>query len=262
MIEIKALKSVPLELITINAEASKDLRDRFENLALEILQAYGLRGNAQSGPTSLPELVHAIEEFLSAFEKLDEEYGDTGAILLEDTGELVDYCLRCLAELRNWLTRLELAAAIPVLDKIIIGSALWGIRHECEVLTPEPVVNALAYAANEAGSKQELAAVYGLMQGLIQALPDSVKGDLEKSDPQRPWRILLINFAIVAVRTQDLAMIRHAFDTLEQYLPEECTGFFAEAVQQARHPAFAWEVRELLHAEHAKWNTHIDFPLP
>ena len=248
MIEIKEIK-----LANVNTEASKDLRDRFETLAVQILEAYELRGSAQAGPTSPPELITAVEEFLGAFEKLDEEYGDTGAILLEDTTELADYCVRCLAELRNWLTRLELPELAPQLDKIIIGAALWAMRHECEVTTPEPVVNALAYGANDAKSKQELAAVYGLIQGLIQAVPESVKGDLEKSNPYRPWRILLINFAIVAVRTQDMPMMLHAFDTLGKYLPEECAGFFAEAVQQAEHPAFGDEVRSLLQAEQAKW---------
>lgn len=251
MIEIKKIKLAT----NLKTEASKELHDQFEDLGLEVLEAHQLRGGAQTGPTSPPELVNAIEEFLNAFEKLDAEYGDTGAILLEDTTELADYCLRCLAELRNWLARLELAALTPALDRIIIGAALWAIRHECEVITPEPAVNALAYSANDATSKQELAAVYGLMQGLIQALPLSIKSDLEKSNPQRPWRILLINFAIVAVRTQDVPMMQHAFDALAEHLPEECPGFFDEAVQQAQHAAFGHEVRGLLQAEQSKWTT-------
>ncbi|MBA2690351.1 MAG: hypothetical protein H0U63_06085 [Burkholderiales bacterium] len=261
MIEIKAYDKIALELPAAQAGASKDLRDRFETLALTIWEAYELRGTAQTGAASPPELVTAIGEFLTAFEKLDQEYGDDGAIFLEDINELVDYCLRCLAELRNWLPRLDLTSATPALDSIIIGSALWALRHECEVATPEPVVNALAHSANEAKSKQELAAVYGLMQGLIEAVPAGLKGDLEKSNPQRPWRVLLINFAIVAVRTQDAAMMRHAFNTLGRHLPEQCPGFFAEAVEQAKHPAFSPEVAALLHAERAKWTTDLDFPL-
>ena len=255
MIEIKEVRRIDLELSDIQAEDSHNLRDRFETLAVEILEAHELRAASQTGPTSPPELISAIEEFLSAFEKLDAEYGDTGAILLDDTTELADYCIRCLAELRNWLDRLELSACAPALDSIIVGSALWAMRHECEVSTPEPVVNALAYTANDATSKQELAAVYGLMQGLIQAVPEAIKADLEKSNPQRPWRILLVNFAIVAVRTQDVPMMLHAFDALGKYLPEECPGFFAEAAQQAQHAAFGDEVRGLLEAEQSKWTT-------
>lgn len=250
MIEIKEIK-----LPDIQPEASKDLRDRFETLAVEILEAHELRAGSQAGATSPPELINAIEEFLSTFEKLDAEYGDTGAILLDDTTELADYCIRCLAELRNWLDRLELSARTADLDKIIVGSALWAMRHECEVSTPEPVVNALAFTANDAKTRQDLAAVYGLMQGLVQAVPDAVKADLEKSNPQRPWRILLINFAIVAVRTQDMPMMLHAFDTLGKYLPEECPGFFAEAVEQAQRTAFGDDVRGLLQAEQSKWTT-------
>ncbi|MES2354322.1 MAG: hypothetical protein V4568_07930 [Pseudomonadota bacterium] len=248
MIEIKEIK-----FTDVSTEASKDLGDRFKILASEILPAYELRGIVQSGPTAPPELIKAVEEFFSAFYKLDEEYGETGVVPLEDTSELADYCLRCLAELRNWLDRLELAALTPHWDKLIIGAALWALRHECAITTPEPVVNALAYMANDAKTKQDLAAIYGLMQGLIQALPESIKHDLEKSNPDRPWRILLVNFAIVAVRTQDVPMMRYAFDMLGKHLPEECSGFFAEAAQQAEHSAFSDEVRGLLQAEHARW---------
>jgi len=248
VIEIKEIK-----LLDVKAEASQDLSDRFKTLALEVLQAYERRGAPQAGAASLPELINAVEEFLNAFHKLDEEYGDAGAILLEDTGELADYCIRCLAELRNWLDRLELAALTPEFDKLIIGTTLWAIRHECEVTTPEPAVNALAHMANDAKTRQDLAAIYGLMQGLILALPMLIKSDLEKSNPNRPWRILLVNFAIIAVRTQDVPMMQYAFDTLGTYLPEECQGFFAEAVRQAEHPGFSDEVRGLLLAEQAKW---------
>jgi hypothetical protein len=248
VIEIKEIK-----LANVKAEASKDLGNRFNAVAAEILHAHDLQGPAHTGPASAPELIRAIEEFFHAFYKLDEEYGDTGAILLEDTSELADYCLRCLAELRNWTDRLDLATLVPELDKLIVGTALWAMRHECEVTTPEPVVNALAHMANDATSKQDLAGVYGLMQGLIQAVPETIKHELERSNPFRPWRILLLNFSIVAVRTQDVRMMLHAFDTLCRYLPEECPGFFSEAVQQAEHPAFSDEVRGLLQAEQAKW---------
>lgn len=255
MIEIKALQNTALTVVETKAAASRDLRDKFATVAAEVLAVYEIRGSGEAGPTSPPELVKAIEEFLAAFEKLDEEYGETGAILLEDTAELADYCLRCLTELRNWLTRLDLDTLTQAVDRLIIGTALWAIRHECEVVTPEPVVNALAYSANEAKSKQELAAVYGLLQGLIQAVPPGIKGDLEKSNPNRPWRILLINFAIVAVRTQDMPMMLHAFGLLKKFLPEECPGFFAEAAEQARHEAFSEEVRGLLGAEQSHWTT-------
>jgi hypothetical protein len=247
VIEIKEIK-----LTNVKAEATKDLCNRFDTLAADILDAFESLAAKQTGPTTPPELIKAIDEFLSTFHKLDEEYGDMGAILLEDTTELADYCLRCLAELRNWLDRLQLATLAPELDTLIIGTALWAMRHECEVTTPEPVVNALAHMANDAKSKQDLAAVFGLMQGLVQAVPNTLKNDMEKSNPERPWRILLINFAIVAVRTQDVQMMRHAFDVLGKYLPEECPAFFAEALQQAEHPAFSDEVKGLLQAEQAQ----------
>lgn len=248
MIEIKELK-----LTDVQGSASKELSHQFDTLSTEILQSYDLHGAPQTGLSTPPQLVEAVKEFFQTFEELDNEYGEIGPISLDDSDELTDYCLRCLAELRNWLNRLELNSATPSIDKLIIGAALWTIRHEGQIMTPEPVVNALACGANDATTKQELAAIFGLTQGLISAIPDSIKVDLEKSNPARPWRILLLNFAIVAIRTQDAVMIGYALDTLSTHLPEEYQGFLQEAAQQAAHPMFSDEVKELIQTESTNW---------
>jgi hypothetical protein len=248
MIEIKPIPFEPAQ-----PAATAELRQLFETAAPAIVSAHATRGPNVPGPSAPPELVDAVREFLDGCEKLDAEYGETGPLPLEDVDEFADTLLRYLAELRNWLPRLGLADREAVLDRILIGAALWAVRHDVDLMPLDALVNALAHAANNATSKQELAAVFGLMQGVIGAVAEVVKADLDKSDPYRPWRILLLNFAIVAVRSQDIPMMRHAFAALERHLPEECPGFFAEGVARAKHPAFADEVRDLLNAEHVKW---------
>jgi hypothetical protein len=115
------------------------------------------------------------------------------------------------------------------------------------------VVNALAHRANAARSRQELAAVFGLTQGIAAHVAPRLEADLERSNPERPWRILHANLAIVAIRTEDPALMDHAFDALDRALPEERAAFYAEALALALAPAIASEVRERIRARHLKW---------
>jgi hypothetical protein len=48
-------------------------------------------------------------------------------------------------------------------------------------------------------------------------------------------------------------MIRFAFDTLNDHLPDERAGFYAEAYALACQPGFPAETRSLIEAEHANW---------
>ncbi len=106
------------------------------------------------------------------------------------------------------------------------------------------VVNALAARSNEAHSKQELAAVVAIMQEAIENLRPHLGPDLERSNPERPWRILHANLAITAIRTEEPAIIDAAFDLLERGLPEEAQNFYAEAQALALNPGISPVVRE------------------
>jgi hypothetical protein len=115
------------------------------------------------------------------------------------------------------------------------------------------VVNALADRSNNAKNKQELAAVFGLMQGVIAHVRDRLSADLERSNPERPWRLLHANFAITAIRTEDPELIGFAFDALDLALPDERANFYAEALALALSPRIPAAVRERIEQRHLKW---------
>lgn len=173
-------------------------------------------------------------------EAIDRQYGGSKALALEDTEELV-------AGLLNDLARHH---ADPAL---LLGVALWALRHEVALGAVEPVANALAQRSNEAGTPQELAAVFGLMQGVIANVAPTLAPDLERSNPERPWRILHLNFAITAIRTEDGPLMDFAFDALDSALPHECAGFYAEALAHVLGPGIAPAVRERIEGRHLKW---------
>jgi hypothetical protein len=91
------------------------------------------------------------------------------------------------------------------------------------------------------------------MQGVIAHVKPRLAADLERSNPERPWRVLHANLAITAIRTGDPALMDAAFDALDAALPDERAGFYAEALSLALGPRIAPAVRERIEARYAKW---------
>lgn len=256
-IEIK-----PIRLALGNAAHDADdyasLIARFKSTASRMQDAwrarYGATGAANDAAADAVALLAIVGEFLTLMPRMDGEYGADAALPLTDAADAVDEALRCLAELESWALRLDLASEVVVLQTAEIAIAYWAMRHDLPIAAPEPVVNALAEQSNRAESRQETAAAYALMQGLIHHLSPTLAADLERSNPERPWRILNLNFAITAVRTGDASMIRYAFDTLNAHLPDERAGFYQEALAVASQPGFPVETRTLIETECARWS--------
>lgn len=176
---------------------------------------------------------------LRTLEAIDRRHGGLGPLPLEDACELA-------------ATAITEAAGLGE-DELVVGIALWAMRHELPILPVDRVANALALRANSARTPQELAAVFGLMQGLIAHVAPALSPDLERSNPERPWRVLHANLAITAIRTEDPALMGFAFDALDRALPDERAGFYAEALALALGPRIAPAVREALSQRHARY---------
>ena len=197
------------------------------------------REHARRFSQSRPELART----LATFEALDRQYGGHAALSVEDAEDLVAAALTEMA-------RLETSADFADLT---VGIALWAMRHDVAIRVVEPVANALALRSNAARTREELSAVFGLMQGVIAHVAPRLAADLERSNPERPWRVLHANFAITAIRTEDAHLMAHAFDALDAALPDERASFYAEALALAMNPRIPEEVRGAIDARHRRW---------
>jgi hypothetical protein len=195
-----------------------------------------LRRFDELGPRRVPQGVDRMElgGRLETLEAIDRQYGGSTRLELEDVAELVASILTDLARIDD--------------SDLIIGAALWAIRHSVPIEAPEPVVNALAKRSNWARGKQELAAVVAVMEAVIANVRPRLGADLERSNPERPWRLLHANLAITAIRTEEPAIIDAAFDALEKALPDDASSFFAEARALALSPGISPVVRERINA--------------
>ena len=224
--------------------------------ANRIVQQTFLESNLPAGAQVTPDqLGEAISQFLLVFDKLDLEYGENGPILFDDVNQLGDHAIGFLMDLAYWAERLRLPKSKMELEKTALGIAHWVIRHEGELRTLEPIVNHLAASANLTQEPATLNALAQVISDTIEHTAAEIKADLEKSDPTRPWRILNLNYAIVATRSQDIELMRRAFDTLSRNLPEDCADFFEQGMQQVQKNNFAQPVRETIQDYFNRWVT-------
>jgi hypothetical protein len=212
--------------------------------------------NTPIEPVSLNE----VEAFLNVADSADAAFGADGAIGLADASEATDAALHAIASITEKLestdTVGEHAAFVADLDATVIGVTMWAMRHAVTFRFIEPVANTLARRANAAQSKQETAAVFALMQGVIAHTEPILAADLERSNPERPWRIINLNFAITAIRSGDVSLMKFAFNQLNAALPDECSGFYEEAFTLASQPGFPAEPRQLI-AEQVARHTRV-----
>lgn len=183
--------------------------------------------------SDLDAAINVLDAFTALCDRLDLELGESGAIALVGIDDALAEAFRRCAELEAFVDGATYGNVAEAADAMCIGIALWAMRHDQPITVPEPLVNALGRRANAGTTRQEMAAVYALMQGAVAHLQTTLGADLERSNPERPWRILNLNFAITAIRTGDSAMIDHAFAQLNAALPDEATGFYEEALQLA-----------------------------
>lgn len=198
-------------------------------------------------------LLAVVGDFLAVMARLEEEYGSDRTLPIEDAPEAVDEALRALTELESWLIRFGLSDQLVSLQALELGIGYWAMRHGLPISAVAPIVNALAAQSNAAESKQETAAVFAMMQGFISHFSPAHEADLERSNPQRPWRLLNLNFAITSIRTGDETLMRYAFNALNAHLPEERCGFYEEAHALASQPGFPLATRGFIEAEMTRW---------
>lgn len=236
--------AIPAEIRTSFEEANRIVQQTF--------QESDIQAGSQVTPDQLGE---AISQFLFVFDKLDHEHGETGPILFDDVNQLGDHAIGFLMDLAYWADRLRLPKSKMDIEKTALGVAHWIIRHEGELRTLEPLVNSLAASANLTQDPATLKALVQVIGDIIEHAAPGIKADLEKHDATRPWRILNFNYAIVATRTQDTALMSKAFDTLGRNLPEDCPAFFEQGLQQAQKESYTPAVREMMQEHFNRWAT-------
>ena len=117
------------------------------------------------------------------------------------------------------------------------------------------VVNSLAGYANEIAEPYLLAELTRVIQEVIDACDSEISRDLEQTNMMRPWRILNLNYGIVATRSHQPELIEQAYDALVKNLPQDAREFFKEGLQQMDAIGYPEEVREVVERYNKMWGS-------
>lgn len=145
------------------------------------------------------------------------------------------------------------------LMRLSVPVSLWVARHGGKLSQIDMLVNSLAGYANEISEPHALAQLAAVIKEIIDACDSEIRRDLEQTNMMRPWRVLNLNYGIVATRSHQPELIEQAYDALIKNLPQDARQFFKEGKQQMDIIGYPDEVREVVERYNNMWGS--DSPL-
>jgi len=203
------------------------LQDVFLEQAEQLIEQWRCHPpeEARENPTRLVESMRDLCEVLHAIES-----GEGGANADEEAPDrevdvLGNYGLELLLQLSEMASGLGMTECSVELENISLPLAAWIARQGGEIRQLPPVINALARHANQTTNPHTMLELFNLATEVFEAVSPHVI-DSDSENPMNPWRLLVINRAIVATRTLEPAIMEPAFRAIVEYLPEDAPSIF------------------------------------
>jgi hypothetical protein len=203
--------------------------------------------------TDLPTLEQAFDQLVDVMTRIESDTQSSSDTRSEDITEIGEYALQMQETLSASVEKLGLAEQKQPLSYLTINITLWITAHDGRIQTLEPVVDAIAQVANTTQDPQQLEQFGGVIEQIIHTVSSVISQDLEKMNPGRPWRVLLLNHGIVATRSHNTESMEAAFALLTSKLPEDATRFFSEGMQQMEALNYPPHVRKVMEKYHREW---------
>lgn len=201
----------------------------FQNLSddtrlVEVLET--LKSALKARPAGLDEEIEALIDHLGSIimnPARDNLNGET----ITEIGELGSYLLGKL-----YFETLENVDHQRMYNFLALAFAYWVVRNKGSINQLECFVTALAQTANIVHDKISLESLYEVATFIVYATNDELKLEPEGFVPDNPWKILIMNYGIIATRTHTPELMESAYKTLIQYFPGDAPGFFKQAMSE------------------------------
>ncbi|MBT8128724.1 MAG: hypothetical protein KJP10_01950 [Gammaproteobacteria bacterium] len=213
---------------------------------------------ADKGSEETPEqLLAGLETAIDVMERADVDTAvkpDKAAQSEAEITEIGDFAMGLLEAI---VERIEYASGHQSRDltRLSIPIVLWVARNGGQINRLELVVNSFAAWANELQDTVQIAELARVIREIIDAASDKLRRDLDQSNPMRPWRIINLNYGIVATRSYDTELMDEAFAVLVENLPQDARAFFREGMQQMDIVGYPDEVREVVERYDRMWGS-------
>ncbi len=237
---------------------AKTFRTLLHSAAAEHLSEITAQTAADATAEETPEqLLAGMEKVIDVMERADADAAARqGEAVLSDD-EITEIGEFALGLLETLVERVESASGQQDRDltRLAIPISLWIARQGGHINRLELVVNSLAAWANELQDTVQIAGLAGVIREIIDAASDEIRKDLEQTSPMRPWRIINLNYGIVATRSHDPVLMDEAYGVLVENLPQDARAFFREGMQQMDIVGYPEEVREVVERYDRMWGS-------
>jgi hypothetical protein len=206
----------------------------------------------QPDDTDLTKLHQALDQLIDVMARLDTDV-DVGQEHSADVTEIGEYALRLAESLAATAERLQPQQHRSKISGLVVNLALWIARRGGRIDTLEPVVDALALHANTIRESRQLEILSEVFREIVAAVSPVIRQDLERFNPGRPWRVLLLNQGIVATRSHNTTLMEQAFASLASHLPDDALQFFTEGMQQMDALDYPLHVRKVMQKYYRQW---------
>lgn len=229
----------------------------FASLFQSAVEDYLLLPQAD-GENSLQQLVVAMQQAIDVMERADADKqarGDSGHQIEEkDITQIGAYSLTLIEGVVAHVQSLTNEQSRE-LTRLVVPIGMWIAKHGGKIEQLDLMVNSLASYANELREPTQLADLCVVIRTIIDSVSDEIRQDLEQTNLMRPWRVLNLNYGIVATRSYDPVLIDLAYESLIKHLPQDAREFFKEGMQQMDIVGYPNEVREVVEKYDRMWGT-------
>lgn len=225
---------------------ASDFRQLFQNTVSDL--SLSLQAEDDEQANSGLQMIEALNANIDIMQRADADFESTGneSIGVEDINQIGDYALSLIGELAVVAANHGLQATMIEITRLSMPVASWIASHNGKILQLEVVVNAVASYANELNDPEDLGQLCRYIGNIIMVIDDDIRKDLENTNPMRPWRILNLNWGIVATRSYDSELIDKTYTRLMQNIPADMNGFIMEAMQQMDIVGYPDNVRQIV----------------
>lgn len=235
--------------------------ETFSKSCLEIKDAWEAFGTEKLSNDPAPDqLCGAMEqliELLYRYENSQQQVQPGSAEPIPEgvnISELGSYGFSILENFVQMTDDLGLKTAEYPWEQLSVSLALWMARQGAELYNLGLTINGFASIANQTLDTRQLEQLYLTMGEVLDAVSPVVKEEAVTADNmQHPWRLLVLNRAIVATRTLSPQLMEEAFSAVAEYLPDDAPDFFRQGIEQVDLQNYPDPVRSVIEYYHQTW---------
>jgi len=233
---------MPLTEITMPQSDLSDIVAIFHKGSDSLTQYFAEQGRSDN---DMLMAFDEIDKFLSTAELLLSE-SSTDKAQQELFNERANELILLIDRLMVFASQIQHQESFSHFEEFLFSFCLWFAESGGTIKQLIPIVNLVAALSNRLHDQEVLKQLLANIKILIHATEQSIQDDMDDRDPRRPWRVLLLNYAITATRTHDPVLMEKTFQFLVQNLPDDLKQFFTEGMSQMTAIAYPEHVKEVM----------------